>query len=1200
MSSQNSISSPAAPLRRPDYKLADGLWAEHGTVFLSGTQSLVRLLSMQRQLDASAGLATHGFISGYRGSPLGAVDQAVWKAGKKFESMGIRFVPAINEELAATQVLGTQRVESDPERTTDGVFAMWYGKGPGVDRAGDALKHGNAYGSSPHGGVLVVAGDDHGCVSSSMPHQSDQAFQAWHMPIVSPASVAEMLEFGLYGWALSRYSGAWVAMTALSEVVESAGTVDLDAIRSSVDSWADAESVRVRTGHQPPPDGLHYRWPDFPSLRIESRMADKLAATAAFSRVNSIDRHVIESANATVGIVTCGKSHYDLMEVLRRLEITPQALATMGVRLYKVGLSFPIETTRLQEFAQGLSEILVIEEKGAVVETQMRDLFYNAPAGARPAIVGKNDTQGRPFVSALGELRPSRLIELVAQWLERHFSGHPALGDHLKHVRDFTLPELLSNAADAVKRVPYFCAGCPHNTSTKVPEGSTARAGIGCHFMANWMDRSTAGLIQMGGEGVDWISHSMFTRTPHVFQNLGDGTYYHSGYLAIRQAVAAKATLTYKILFNDAVAMTGGQPVDGVISVDAIARQVESEGVKKVVVLSDDIGKYDAIRSRFPAGTEFHDRAELDAVQRRLREMEGVTVLIYEQTCAAEKRRRRKKGELADPDRRLFINEAVCEGCGDCSVQSNCVAVLPHETPMGRKRRIDQTGCNKDYSCAKGFCPSFVGVTGGKLRKKSGALTSAKQSFHERTAALPQPAAHEWTGPWDLLVTGVGGTGVVTVGAVIAWAAHLEGKSASVLDFMGFAQKGGSVLSFVRLADRPSRLNQVRIDTQQADAILACDLVVGASSDALQTVRHGRTRILANTHPIPVAESLRNPDADLMREDMLAKMRFVAGDAQVETFDAQSLAEEFLGDTVTSNVLAMGYAWQRGLVPLSLAAMEQALRLNGVAIESNLLAFSLGRLAAHDPAALARLRTAQDAAPAEDESLEALIARAKTHLRGYQNAAWADRFERLVRDVQQREAVLDGGGAQRFTAAVARSLLKLMSYKDEYEVARLYTDGSFEARLKEQFEGDVKLEFHMAPPLLARPANGQPPRKMIFGSWMRHALKLLAHGKALRGTALDVFGYTHERRLERSLIDQFEARVRELLPTLDAQRLAIAAQIASVPMSVRGFGHVKLANLALAQAREAELLHRFDAARYPRPAGAAKAGQIKGIAVVSR
>ncbi|HXD07273.1 MAG TPA: indolepyruvate ferredoxin oxidoreductase family protein, partial [Burkholderiaceae bacterium] len=679
-----------------------------------------------------------------------------------------------------------------------------------------------------------------------------------------------------------------------------------------------------------------------------------------------------------------------------------------------------------------------------------------------------------------------------------------------------------------------------------------------------------------------------------------DGTYYHSGYLAIRQAVAAKATLTYKILFNDAVAMTGGQPVDGVISVDAIARQVESEGVKKVVVLSDDIGKYDAIRSRFPAGTEFHDRAELDAVQRRLREMEGVTVLIYEQTCAAEKRRRRKKGELADPDRRLFINEAVCEGCGDCSVQSNCVAVLPHETPMGRKRRIDQTGCNKDYSCAKGFCPSFVGVTGGKLRKKSGALTSAKQSFHERTAALPQPAAHEWTGPWDLLVTGVGGTGVVTVGAVIAMAAHLEGKSASVLDFMGFAQKGGSVLSFVRLADRPSRLNQVRIDTQQADAILACDLVVGASSDALQTVRHGRTRILANTHPIPVAESLRNPDADLMREDMLAKMRFVAGDAQVETFDAQSLAEEFLGDTVTSNVLAMGYAWQRGLVPLSLAAMEQALRLNGVAIESNLLAFSLGRLAAHDPAALARLRTAQDAAPAEDESLEALIARAKTHLRGYQNAAWADRFERLVRDVQQREAVLDGGGAQRFTAAVARSLLKLMSYKDEYEVARLYTDGSFEARLKEQFEGDVKLEFHMAPPLLARPANGQPPRKMIFGSWMRHALKLLAHGKALRGTALDVFGYTHERRLERSLIDQFEARVRELLPTLDAQRLAIAAQIASVPMSVRGFGHVKLANLALAQAREAELLHRFDAARYPRPAGAAKAGQIKGIAVVSR
>ncbi|MBT2337108.1 indolepyruvate ferredoxin oxidoreductase family protein [Variovorax paradoxus] len=1186
-------------LQRPDYQLSDSLWARSGTVFLTGTQALVRVLLMQRRRDAARGLDTQGFVSGYRGSPLGTVDQAIWKAGPGFKDAGIRFVPAINEELAATQVLGTQRVESDPERTVEGVFAMWYGKGPGVDRAGDALKHGNAYGSSPHGGVLVVAGDDHGCVSSSMPHQSDQAFIAWHMPVLQPACVAEYLEFGLYGYELSRFSGAWVGMAALSEVVESAGTVDLDLIELHVAAWADADMVRAATGHVAPVDGLHYRWPDLPSLRIESRLDEKLRAVAAFARVNSIDRHVIESPHATVGIVTCGKAHYDLMEVLRRLEVTPQSLARVGVRLYKVGLSFPLEPTRIRAFAQGLDEILIVEEKGAIVESQLRDLFYNAPAGARPALVGKHDRDGRPLVSALGELRPSRLIELVAHWLSVHFPDHAELGDHFQHVRDFTPPELLSNGGDNVKRLPYFCAGCPHNTSTKVPEGSTARAGIGCHFMANWMDRSTAGLIQMGGEGVDWVSQSMFSRTPHVFQNLGDGTYYHSGYLAIRQAVAAKATLTYKILFNDAVAMTGGQPVDGVISVDAIARQVESEGVKQVVVVSDAIDKYAQIRSKFPTGTEFHDRSELDAVQRRLREVPGVTVLIYEQTCAAEKRRRRKKGELVDPARRLFINEAVCEGCGDCTVQSNCVAVLPHETDLGRKRKIDQTSCNKDYSCAQGFCPSFVGVTGGSLRKKSGALAAGRDAFLRHVAALSRPAPRTWGAPYDLLVTGVGGTGVVTVGAVIAMAAHLEGKSASVLDFMGFAQKGGAVLSFVRLAHMPERLNQVRIDTQQADAILACDIVVGASAEALQTVRHGRTRILANTHEIPVAESLRNPDAELQVELLLEKMRFVAGREQVETFDAQALAEEFLGDTLAANILATGYAWQRGLIPLSLEALTRAIELNGVAVASNQMAFSLGRLAAGAPNAIEGLRRAPAQDP-KDESLEALIARGRAHLTAYQNAAWARRFEEHVRRVQQRETALVGGDPSLpVSRNAARSLLKLMSYKDEYEVARLYSDGSFQARLAEQFEGDVQLEFHMAPPLLSRPKNGQPPAKIRLGGWMLPVMKLLAHGKRLRGTAFDLFGHTAERRIERSLVKQFEARLDELVAELSPINQKVAAQIAAVPLTIRGYGHVKLANLALANAREAELMHRFAPKRYPKPAGGARAGQFRGIAVVA-
>jgi len=1195
-----NVATPAPSIVRPEYQLSDNLWAERGTVFLTGTQSLVRLLLMQRARDQQRGLNTQGFVSGYRGSPLGMVDQAIWKAGQRFTDAGIRFVPAINEELGATQVLGTQRVESDPERTVDGVFALWYGKGPGVDRAGDALKHGNAYGSSSHGGVVVVAGDDHGCVSSSMPHQSDGLFQAFQMPIVAPANVAEYLEFGLYGYELSRYSGNWVAMTALSEVVESGSTVDLDMIHARMAAWRSAEAVHEATGHQAPADGLHYRWPDLPSLRIETRLADKLAAVRAFASVNSIDREVIESPHATVGIITCGKAHYDLLEVLRRLEITPQMFADAGVRLYKVGLSFPIETTRVKRFARGLKEILVIEEKAAIVETQLRELFYNAPPGVRPAIVGKRDAADRPLVSAVGELRPSRLIELVAHWIARHFPGNQTLGDHLQHVRDFTPPELLVNEGDSVKRVPYFCAGCPHNTSTKVPEGSTARAGIGCHFMAAWMDRSTAGVIQMGGEGVDWVSHSMFTKVPHVFQNLGDGTYYHSGYLAIRQAVAARATITYKILFNDAVAMTGGQPIDGVISVDAIARQVESEGVKRVVVVSDDIDKYDALRQRFPAGTEFHDRAQLDAVQRQLREIAGVTVLIYEQTCAAEKRRRRKKGELVDPARRLFINERVCEGCGDCSVQSNCVAVLPHETPLGRKRRIDQSSCNKDYSCAKGFCPSFVGVLGGKLRKKSGALVSGRDDFLRRVEVLPRPAPHRWTGPYDLLVTGVGGTGVVTVGAVIAMAAHLEGKAASVLDFMGFAQKGGSVLSFVRWADRPERLNQVRIDTQQADAVLACDLVVGASPEALQTVRHGRTRVLANVHEVPVAESLKNPDASLKVDALLEKLHFAAGRERVETFDAQTLAEDFLGDTIVANILALGYAWQRGLVPVGLDALRRAIELNGVAVESNLLAFSLGRLAAADPAACDSLLGEPVNPPREPESVDGWIVRGVRHLTDYQDAGYAQRYLDTVQRVRAREAALGADATLPFTRTVAQSLLKLMAYKDEYEVARLYTDGEFMKELMQQFEGDVALEFYMAPALLSPARNGQPPRKLRIGGWLMRALHLLAKGRRLRGGALDLFGRTQERRMERELIGSYQARIGELLPALSAAKLNLATEIAAVPLTMRGYGHVKIANVALARAREAELLYRFDPLRYPRPPAGQQAGQFRGIAVVAR
>jgi indolepyruvate ferredoxin oxidoreductase len=1173
-----------------DYQLKDNIWASQRPVFLSGTQALVRLMLMQRQLDERQKWNTRGFISGYRGSPLGMVDQVIWKQGARFKDAGIEFVPAINEELAATQVLGTQRVEFDPERTVDGVFGLWYGKGPGVDRAGDALKHGNAYGSSPHGGVLVVAGDDHGCVSSSMPHQSDQVFQSWQMPVVSPADVSELLSFGLYGFALSRFSGAWVGMTALSEVVESSTSVDLDTINAQVANWKSQQEVKALTGHVAPADGLHYRWPDLPSLRIESRLQDKLDAVAAFAQVNSIDRTVIDSPQAHVGIITAGKAHHDLMEVFRRLGLTDAALAAAGVRVLKLGLTFPIDAPRTQTFAQDLREVLVVEEKAPIVEQQLRDLFYNATV--RPSIVGKRDARGQALLSALGELRPSRLIVQVAQWLQQH-TGNLLNIPHLL-VRDFLPAEMLSNASDAVKRLPYFCAGCPHNTSTKVPEGSTARAGIGCHFMANWMERDTAGLIQMGGEGVDWVSHSRFTRTPHVFQNLGDGTYYHSGYLAIRQAVAAKTRITYKILFNDAVAMTGGQPVDGVISVDAIARQVESEGVLALAIVSDDIGKFNAIKKRFPSIATFHPREELDTVQRQLREVSGVSVLIYEQTCAAEKRRRRKKGEMADPARRLMIHEGVCEGCGDCGVQSNCVAVLPQETAWGRKRKIDQTHCNKDYSCANGFCPSFVSVTGGRLRRKTGATPEARSQLMAHAARLPDAHPLRTNGPWDLLITGVGGTGVVTVGAVIAMAAHLEGQQASVLDFMGFAQKGGAVLSFVRIAPTQQLLNQVRIDTQQADAVLACDAVVAASPEALQTIRHGRTRVLVNVHETPVADAVRHPDAQLHTDLLVEKMRFSAGDTQVETFDAQALAEQVLGDTLASNILALGYAWQRGLVPVGWSALEQAVRLNNVAVDNNLLALAIGRLAASEPLALQTLiHVPTDKVP---KTLDAFVIHAAEQLQAWQNAAWAGRYRDAVQQARKQLAPL-GIAGEALAMTVARSLHKLMAYKDEYEVARLFSSPDFQAQLDAQFEGNYALAFHMAPPTWVRARAGQTSRKLTLGAWMRPALRVLALGKHLRGSRLDPFGHTHERRMERQLIQDYLALLEQVLPRTTADNAKLAGELLALPLQMRGFGHVKARNVQAAKSREAWLLHRMNPTEYPRPQKTETAQQFRGIVI---
>ncbi|OHC71897.1 MAG: pyruvate ferredoxin oxidoreductase [Rhodocyclales bacterium RIFCSPLOWO2_02_FULL_63_24] len=1159
---------------RGGYRLEDALQASKGQVFLTGTQALVRLPLMQRRLDIAAGLDTAGFISGYRGSPLGAYDLALWRAGAQLAAANIRFLPAINEEAGATAVLGSQQVESDPQRTVTGVFALWYGKGPGVDRAADALHHGNAYGSSPTGGVLVVAGDDHGCVSSSMPHQSDFVMQAWSMPVVNPANVAEMLEFGLYGWALSRYSGAWVGFKAISETVESAMTVDLDAVRSRFTA-PDAFAAQ--------PGGLHYRPNDTPSLAIELRLAAKLDAVRHFARTNTIDKMVCPSPAADIGIVTCGKAHFDLLETFRRLGLALSELDAQGLRIYKVGLSFPLETGRIDEFCAGLKEVLVIEEKGAVVEQQLRTLLYNRPEAQRPRLIGKTDVHGAALLAASGELRPSRIMPVVANWL----AGHKPALDRRQLVVDFTAPAVLSNAADAVRRVPYFCSGCPHNTSTRVPAGSVAAPGIGCHYMASWMERDTAGAIQMGGEGVDWAAHSLFSKRRHMFQNLGDGTYFHSGILAIRQAIAAKANITYKILYNDAVAMTGGQPPDGAISVAQMARQVEAEGAQRVVIVSDAPEKYRGQEGDFPRGTSFHHRAELDAVQRQLREVPGVTVLIYEQVCAAEKRRRRKKGLLPQGrtalapglcipgiplrgpvTRRIFINSEVCEGCGDCGKKSNCLSVLPLETPLGRKRMIDQAACNQDYSCVDGFCPSFVSVIGGKPRR---AAMANLEQLQRAAAVLPLPEIHLCDAPYDILVTGVGGTGIVTVGALISMAAHLDGHSASVLDFMGFAQKGGAVLSFVRLAAGPDLLNQARIDTQQADMMLACDMVVGASDAALQTLSRGRTRLVVNSHEIPTDVFVRDPDATLHAAELLEKMRFAAGAQQISICDANALAARLLGDSVGANILLMGHAWQQGLIPVSLAAIERAIELNGVAVDMNRLAFHLGRLAAADPSALAQFMT-DGGKTSSDDSLAAVMAARSDHLTAYQDAAYALSYRQLVERVMQAERALTGDDRTLpLSLAVAQNYAKLLASKDEYEVARLYTDGSFDKALAAAFEGDYRLRFHLAPPLLARLDADGVARKRSYGPWLLPVLRLLARARRWRGTWLDIFGYSNERRGERQLAADYARMIDAVLPRLDVRTLPVLLELATLPQRIRGYGHVKRADIETARARETEL-----------------------------
>ncbi len=1126
--------NPDYPL--DNYELADRYRRESGRVLLTGTQALVRIPLMQRTLDRAAGLNTAGYVSGYRGSPLGMVDQELWRAKRFLEENGIEFLPAVNEDLAATAILGTQQVETDPDKTVDGVFGIWYGKGPGVDRAGDALKHGNAYGSSPNGGVLVVAGDDHGCISSSMPHQSDVAFLTFMMPNLNPANVAEYLEFGLYGIALSRFSGMWVGFKAISETVESAMSIELPAY----------PQYQEPTDFEPPADGLHYRWPDFPGPQIEERLEAKKAATLAFAAANPIDRKIFDVPRARFGIVTTGKGHLDLMEALRLLGIEHDEAHRLGIDVYKVGMVWPLEPQGALDFVQGKREVLVIEEKRGIIESQFKEYFYDYPGRKPDVMVGKEDENGQRLVPWVGELSPVQLAPIVARRLDHVFGGH-AFRHRAEKLKRQRGPKIEIGGA---KRMPYFCSGCPHNTSTRVPEGSRALAGIGCHFMASWMDRDTDGLIQMGGEGVNWIPRSRFNGEQHVFQNLGDGTFYHSGSLAIRQAISAGTNITYKILYNDAVAMTGGQPVDGPISVQGIAHAVRSEGVDRIALVTDDPETFD--RRTFPSGTTISHRREMDAVQRELREIPGVTVLIYAQTCATEKRRRRKRGKLAEPGKFVVINDLVCEGCGDCSVESNCLSVIPKETPFGRKRQIDQHSCNKDYSCLNGFCPSFVTVTGDVQRNP--VRSASDEDFAALEKTLQHPSIPAIDHCYDLLVTGVGGTGVITVGALITMAAHIEGKGASELDFMGFAQKFGPVLSYLRIAGQPADINQVRIEPARADALIGCDLVVSSSPKASITYQKDHTRAVVNTAEMLTGDFIRHRDASLRVDDRTAAIANAVGEANLETVDANRLADRLMGDTIYANVLMVGCAWQLGLVPVSMEALLRAIELNGVKIEENRRAFTWGRIAASNPGAVDRLLAGER--PQAAETLDKMIERRSEFLVGYQNEALAKRYRNLVERVRTREAAVSGGDL--LSRNVVRAYFKLLAYKDEYEVARLHTREEFLASIAAEFGEKSKLRFHLAPPVLngKRDARGRP-LKREFGAWLLPVFRLLAAMRGLRGTALDVFGYTAERRMERRLIEEFEENIDEILEGLSEANVEAVADLVGKYMDIRGYGPVK-------------------------------------------
>ncbi|UCV08251.1 indolepyruvate ferredoxin oxidoreductase family protein [Dechloromonas denitrificans] len=1136
-----------APLADPSAVLDEKYTRSSGRVFLTGTQALIRLPMLQRERDLAAGLNTAGFISGYRGSPLGNLDLGLWKAKQHLAAHHITFQPGINEDLAATAVWGSQQVGLFPDARYEGVFGMWYGKGPGVDRSGDVFRHANAAGTAPHGGVLVIAGDDHAAKSSTLPHQTEHIFKAVLMPVLYPANVQEYLDYGLHGWAMSRYSGCWVAFKALADTVETSASVLIDPA---------ALEIVLPTDFALPPDGLNIRWPDPPLVQEARLLNHKLYAALAYARANKLNRVIIDSPNPRLGILTAGKSYLDVRQALDELGIDDALAAKIGIRLFKVGMVWPLEPEGVRHFAEGLEEILVVEEKRQLLEYQLKEELYNWKDDVRPRIVGKFDEKGEwslPhgdwLLPATGELPVASIARVIAERIGRFFTS-PTIAARLQVIeakqKAAQMPLILA------ERKPHFCSGCPHNSSTRLPEGSRAVAGIGCHYMVTWMDRNTSTFTHMGGEGVPWVGQAPFTTEKHIFANLGDGTYFHSGLLAIRQAIAAKVAITYKILYNDAVAMTGGQPVDGVLSIARMTRQLEAEGVAKMVIVTNEPDKYAEVTDLAPHVPIRH-RDELDLVQRELREEPGVTVLIYDQLCATESRRRKKRGKLPPTSRRVFINEAVCEGCGDCSVQSNCLSVVPLETPFGTKRQIDQSACNQDFSCLKGFCPSFVTVEGGRLKKgnaarPAGGLDVAAAPGSALWPALPEPQLPDTARPYNLLITGVGGMGVITLGALIGMAAHLDGKGISTLDMTGLAQKYGAVFSHLRIADRPEDIHAARIATGEAHALLGGDLVVSAGAEALAKMLEGRTRAVVSCTATPTADFTRNRDWHFPRGGMEQSLIDTLGRDHVEFLDTQHLATQLMGDALYANMLLLGYAWQKGLVPVSAAALERAIELNGTAVTANRQAFAWGRRAAVEPEKVAEIAGPLAGARPPESTLDELIASRTAHLTAYQDAALAERY--LARLSQVRAL-----GDEALSRAVAIQYARLLAPKDEYEVARLYAETDFLGRLGERFDGDVRLVFHLAPTWLAKPGPDGRPKKVSIGPWLLGALKWLAKARSIRGSWLDPFRFTPEKAVDRQLLAEYEADLDLIIGHPGAAPKAI--DLASWPAEVRGFGPVR-------------------------------------------